>query len=244
MHALKEKLIIREGITMFKAAIVEDSESDKKLLESYLKKLGGFIVSSFSSAVDFLTGYRPTYDLVFMDIDMPYLDGMSAARKLRELDENVCLVFVTNFARFAVHGYEVTAYDFIVKPILYEDFTDKMPRIIKKLESQTSGRMLLIHAGTDSIRIAVDEILYVEVMGHKLVYHMLRKNIVSYGTLKKVEEELTDPAFVRCNKCYLVNLRHVTGIEGNHAIVGGDKLLISYPRRANFTKALADYLCG
>ena len=84
---------------MFRAAIVEDSDSDRELLESYLEKSGGFIVSKFSSAVDFLTGYQPVYDLVFMDIDMPYLDGMSAAHKLRELDENVCLVFVTNLGR-------------------------------------------------------------------------------------------------------------------------------------------------
>ena len=68
---------------MFRAAIVEDSDSDRELLESYLEKSGGFIVSKFSSAVDFLTGYQPVYDLVFMDIDMPYLDGMSAAHKLR-----------------------------------------------------------------------------------------------------------------------------------------------------------------
>lgn len=184
------------------------------------------------------------YDLVFMDIDMPYLDGMSAAHKLRELDENVCLVFVTNLARLAVQGYEVAAYDFIVKPVSYEDFTGKMPRIVKRLESLARGRTLLVHSGTDIMRIAVDDIMYVEVMSHKLVYHLVRKNIVSYGTLKKVEEELADPCFVRCNKCYLVNLRYVMAIEENHAVVGGEKLLISYPRRTEFTKALTDYLCG
>lgn len=229
---------------MFRAAIVEDSDSDRELLESYLEKSGGFIVSKFSSAVDFLTGYQPVYDLVFMDIDMTYLDGMSAAHKLRELDENVCLVFVTNLARLAVQGYEVAAYDFIVKPVSYEDFTGKMPRIVKRLESLARGRTLLVHSGTDIMRIAVDDIMYVEVMSHKLVYHLVRKNIVSYGTLKKVEEELADPCFVRCNKCYLVNLRYVTAIEENHAVVGGEKLLISYPRRTEFTKALTDYLCG
>ena len=52
-----------------------------------------------------------------MDIDMPYLDGMSAARKLREADQSVCIIFVTNLARFAVQGYEVSAFDFMVKPL-------------------------------------------------------------------------------------------------------------------------------
>ena len=89
---------------MFRAAIVEDSDSDRELLESYLEKSGGFIVSKFSSAVDFLTGYQPVYDLVFMDIDMPYLDGRSDAHKLRGLDENVCRWFGTNHARLAVQG--------------------------------------------------------------------------------------------------------------------------------------------
>ena len=224
---------------------MEDSAEERQLISDYLARYGGdFKVFTFSSAVDFLTGYQPQYDIVFMDIDMPYLDGMSAARKLREVDERVCLVFVTNLARLAVKGYEVSAFDFIVKPVSYADFSAKMPRILNRAELDKCSKTVLIRSGSDMVRVVVNEIMYVEVMSHRLVYHTADRLIESYGTLKSVEDLLSDGLFVRCNKCYLVNLRFVSAIEGGYAIVGGEKLLISYPRRAAFSKALADYLCG
>lgn len=181
---------------------------------------------------------------MFMDIDMPYLDGMSAARKLREADQSVCIIFVTNLARFAVQGYEVSAFDFMVKPLSYSDFSAKLPRVMRHIGSGKNIKSVIVSSGSNTVRIAVGDVLYVEVMNHKLLYHMTDRVIESYGTLKKVEELFGDPLFVRCNKCYLVNLRCVSAIEDGYAVVGGDRLLISYPRRAPFTQALADYLCG
>lgn len=229
---------------MIVVAVVEDNEADGALLVSYLKRYSEEIeVEWFHSAVDFLTNYVPRFDIVFMDIDMPYLDGMSAAHKLRETDERICLVFVTSLAKFAVMGYEVAAFDFIVKPIGYANFSLKMQRLLRHLSAHTE-REILVRTEGNLVRLSVTDILYVEIMGHKIVYHMRGKEYVSYGTLKSVEELLDDPLFVRCNKCYLVNLRFVNAIQDNCAIVGEDKLLISYPRKAIFERALADYLCG
>ncbi len=87
------------GRQVIRIAVVEDDRTDGEYLAQSLKKYSRETdVVQFSSAVDFLTNYEPKYDVVFMDIDMPYLDGMSAARKLRELDEQTCLVFVTSLA--------------------------------------------------------------------------------------------------------------------------------------------------
>lgn len=229
---------------MINVAVVEDNPEERARLIDYLHRCSErFAVEEFSSAVDFLTNYVPKYEIVFMDIDMPYLDGMSAARKLRELDDRACLIFVTNLAQFALKGYEVAAFDFIVKPVTFTYFSVKMRRVMNHLASHAE-KDVLIRAEGNLLRVAVGDIQYVEVMGHKLVYHLVGRQAISYGTLKSVEELLCDPQFVRCNKCYLVNLRFVSAIEGNYAIVGQDKLLISYPRRAAFEKALADYLCG
>ncbi|MBO4989036.1 MAG: response regulator transcription factor [Clostridia bacterium] len=229
---------------MYQTAIVEDNERERETLKAYLERYSDlFSVSVFSSAVDFLTNYVPKYDLVFMDIDMPYLDGMSAAKKLRETDDKVCIIFVTNLAKFAIKGYEVSAFDFIVKPVAYSNFALKMDRVMNHFAAKTEKEVLIRTEG-NLVRVSVSNICYAEITNHKIVYHTVEKEIVSYGTLKSVEELLNDPLFVRCNKCYLVNLRFVSAIEGSFAIVGKDKLLISYPRRASFEKALADYLCG
>ncbi len=230
---------------MFNAAVVEDCKEEREQLVEFIGRCSeNFSVSVFPSAVDFLTDYKPIYDLVFMDIDMPWLDGMSAAHKLRELDEGVCLVFVTNLARFAVQGYEVSAFDFIVKPFSYEDFRLKMVRIERNLSASRNSGSILVRSGSNMVRISLEELMYVEVMDHKIIYHLTNRQVTSYGTLSKAEEGIGDALFVRCNKCYLVNLRFVTSVEGNYAIVGGEKLLISYPRRPEFLQKLSDYLCG
>ena len=232
------------GRQVIRIAVVEDDRTDGEYLAQSLKKYSRETdVVQFSSAVDFLTNYEPKYDVVFMDIDMPYLDGMSAARKLRELDEQTCLVFVTSLAQFAVMGYEVAAFDFIVKPFTYSNLCLKLQRLFRHLSTHTE-REIIIRTEGNMARVAIEDILYVEITGHRIVYHTKSREIASYGTLKSVEESLDDPLFVRCNKCYLVNLRAVDAIRDSCAVVGGDKLLISYPRKAAFERALTDYLCG
>lgn len=144
----------------------------------------------FSSAVDFLTNYEPKYDVVFMDIDMPYLDGMSAARKLRELDEQTCLVFVTSLAQFAVIGYEVAAFDFIVKPFTYSNLCLKLQRLFRHLSTHTE-REIIIRTEGNMARVAIEDILYVEITGHRIVYHTKSREIASYGTLKSVGSRWT-----------------------------------------------------
>ena len=109
---------------MLRIAIVEDDEKYADLLQEYLKKYGEerseeFCCVMHKNAVVFLNNYKANYDIVFMDIDLPHMNGMTASQKLREVDKQVVLVFVTNLAQMAIKGYEVNAYDFIVKPVSY-----------------------------------------------------------------------------------------------------------------------------
>lgn len=229
---------------MINIAVVEDNEREREILVEYLKRFSPtFSIEVFSSAVIFLTDYTPRYDIVFMDIDMPCLDGMSAAARMRKLDDRTCLIFVTNLAKYAIKGYEVQAFDFIVKPLSYSNFAMKITRALNHLKAKTE-KEILVKSGGDTVRIAVENIKYVEIRAHKLTYHLVDKDVVSYGTLKDAETLIGDKLFVRCNTCFLVNLRFVDAIKDNCAVLGGESLLISYPRRVEFKKALTDYLCG
>lgn len=233
---------------MIRVDIVEDDAGDSEALKAALVKFGKergleFAIREYSSALMFLDDYKADTDIVFMDIELPDTDGMTAAHHLRETDNDVCLIFVTNMAKLAIKGYEVFAFDFIVKPLSYPNFSLKLNRALTRLNTRAS-KSVIVNAGRDKIRLNVTDVYYVEITGHRLIYHAKGGNIDSYGTLKSVEELLDDKLFVRCNNCYLVNLRHVSAIKGGNAVVGGDTLAISAPRKLPFERALADYLCG
>ena len=229
-------------------AIVEDDDKEAGLLEEqlrrYEKETGAeYRVVRFSDAIAFLTGYSADYDIVFMDIEMPDLDGMTAAKKLREVDPEVILVFVTNMAQYAVEGYEVSAMDFMVKPVRYDNLKLKLERAEKKLEGKGEDRFL-VRGKNGSVVICVPDIRYVEVTDHMLTFYTNEGAIKVTGSLKEIEKRLEGRDFSRANSCYLVNLKYVTGASDGMVTVGGDRLSISRARRKSFMSDLADYLGG
>lgn len=212
------------------------------MIKFYLDRLAAekklsFEVSCFKNAVIFLEHYTSDYHLIFMDIRMPYLNGMDAAHHLRELDPEVLLIFVTNMAQYAVKGYEVSAFDYIVKPVTYPDFALKMARALRKLAQQKAGPEIVVTTIDGTVRLSTDEIRYLETQGHHLIYHMESdKTHIQYATLSSVEKKLADYHFVRSNSCYLVNLKHVQRIKGYTVLVDGIELQISQPRKKEFMR--------
>lgn len=233
---------------MKNVAIVEDEREAADTLASFLDKYGAahnevFNVCRFGDAVTFLMNYSADYDVVFMDIEMPEMNGMDASAKLRALDRDVILIFVTNMAQYAVNGYEVGAFDFIVKPVSYANFALKFGRAMRKLQTVADAQ-IWIKGKTGNRRVAVSSIFYVEVMNHVIIYHTDEGAIVSSGSMKAVRELLVGEAFALCNQSYLVNLRYVTALKGLTVVVGGRELPISNPKKAAFIRAVNLYFNG
>ena len=158
-----------------RTAIVEDEDAAARDLEECLKRYcesRGISCSTerFRDGKTFLEQYSPRYDLIFMDIRMPKVDGMTAAQRLRELDRVTALVFVTSMVQYAVKGYEVEALDFIVKPVRYSSFEMKMRRILQAVDLK-KGREVLLNVGGTVRVLTSSSIYYVEVMDHDLTYH-------------------------------------------------------------------------
>lgn len=236
---------------MLRIVLVEDSTEAKDIVVAYLERYAQekeleYNLTWFDNPLNFLDRFHSNYDVVLMDIQLPGLDGMDTARKLRETDANVPLVFITNMAQYAIKGYEVDASDFIVKPISYYDFALKFERLLKKVRKNDDFKLTL-EGGKKYIPI--DNVLYIEVYKHKLQFHTADGGTIeARGSLTKVEEQLADRDFARCNNYCLVNLSCVLGIKGYvltvSAGVGGgtDELQISQPRKKDFLRRFNEYL--
>ena len=233
---------------MRNVAIVEDEKEAADTLENFLGRFGKecgeqFNVVRYSGAVTFLSAEQNRFDMVFMDIELPDLNGMDAAKKLREKNAEIMIIFVTNMAQYAIKGYEVRAFDFIVKPVSYGNFSVKLKGAMDVLRAR-DGKYVWISNLDGKIRLHSSAIRYVEVVQHMLIYHTTDGDIKASGSLSALESELEGEPFALCNRCYFVNLRYVTAVRQFDVYLGSEKLQISRLKRSSFMSALNDFLAG
>lgn len=233
---------------MIRIAIVEDEEVYKKQLTEFLKAYEKendeiFSVTVFSDGEEIVANYCAEYDLIFLDIQMKSLNGMEAAQQIRKKDEKVALIFVTNMAQYAIKGYEVNALDFILKPLTYFAFSQKLKRALEHIKPQKK-KLLNLRIDGGMVRVDLEKVTYIESMKHRITVNTKKEKYVLTGTMKEMEEKLKGESFFRCNNCYLVNLSYVEKIIGNDVVVSGETLQISRPKKKAFLVALTDYIGG
>ncbi len=231
---------------MYRIAIVEDDPMSVAELQNYIDRFAQerntqFSCSVFSNGMDFISDYTPVFDVVLMDIEMPHMNGLKAAHRLREVDGDVCLIFVTNLAKYAIEGYAVSALDFLVKPVEYHNFSLKLQRALEQ-RNHLQKKEVVLNTLNAMRRIRLDDIYYVEVMDHSLVYHTSKGDFSERCTIKEREEQFKDYDFVRCSNSFLVNLRYVTDMEGSEATVAGNKVPVGRTKRKAFMTRLTEYL--
>ena len=226
-------------------AVVDDEESVRKQIKSYVEQFcqaGEIPVECvcFEEAVTFLKNYKADFDAVFLDIKMPGYNGMEAAKILRQTDQTTILVFITNLKQYAINGYDVDAIGFVVKPITQYDFNVVMEKVARRIDAGIS-RDLTVKTANGMSRLKINDIYYVEVIKHKLIFHTAFGPVESWGTLVTTEKMLPKLNFSRCNVCYLVNLRHVQAVDRETVIVSGEPLKISRARKREFLMDLARF---
>ena len=231
---------------MVNIAIVEDDKQQAAQLEDALKRYGEEFrtplkTTVFYNAMSFLGKYSAEYDIIFMDILMPMMNGMDAARILREKDDKVMVIFVTNMQQYAIQGYEVGAFDYILKPVHYPEFKLKFTRALGKLMPQKKAASVLIKSESGMVRLTPEQIIYVEVQQHHCIYHTKQGDYRQYQTMKSVETQLAEYGFARCNNYLLVNLAYVTKIDGMAVHISNTMLPISYPRKKQFCESFETF---
>ena len=229
-------------------AIVEDEQACADTLQKYLQQYGQEFsqeldVTQYENGAVFLREFRSQFDIILLDISMPVMDGMETARQIRKIDSDVVLLFVTSLSQYAIRGYEVDAMDYILKPVSYFAFSQRMNRAMARVKSHAKN-YLIVSTKNGMQKLDISTIYYVESQGHTLILHTRSGDYPCAGTMKEIEQKLEEFHFFRCNKGYLVALQYVDGVQDGCAVVNGELLLISRARKNEFMDALTEFVGG
>ncbi len=233
---------------MVNLAIVEDEDSYAAQLtgyiEQYQKESGNsFKITRFRDGDEITNGYRGEYDVILMDIEMKFMDGMTAAEEIRRLDQDVVIMFITNMTNYAIRGYQVDALDYVLKPVSYFAFSQKLERAITRIKKKSSD-FISINMPSGVKKLDIENIFYIESEGHNLNFHTSGGDFTVRAKLSDYEQELSPYNFFRSNKGYLVNLKYVDGVENGECLIAGKRLVIARARKNDFMDALTNYMAG
>ena len=229
--------------------VVDDNSRDRAVIEAWRERFQqennvSFRIRHFEDGAALLEGYRPSFDVIFLDIKMGGIDGMRAATAIRQVDSRVVLIFVTNTAQYATSGYSVNAQSYLLKPVSFFAFQTEMNRCLASL-AQLERDSIVIGSGAVLRRVAIADIIYVESSRHRITVHLAGEDLSFSGTLKALGEELEHQNFAYANSGYLVNLQHLLAINGEDAVMSnGDHLKISRSRKKALMEALTNYIGG
>ena len=230
---------------MYRIAIVEDNPVHSDRLSECLTRYQqekdiSFHIETYSNGAQFLERGSDGFDVLFLDIEMPYVDGMSLAKKIREKDRSVIIIFVTNLTQFAINGYAVQALDYVIKPVKYPSFSITMSKVTAAL-NQRITRSIAVQNKDGVFKISLSSLYYVEIQKHNLIYHTVEGDITVRGTLLSAAKELGED-FAKCNNCYLVNLSFVTQLGKESVKVGPYTLEVSRRAYSDFFNSFSNYL--
>lgn len=231
---------------MIRIAVVEDDKNYIEVLRNYLKQYEAdssqkIKVTVFSDGEDIVDGYNADYDIILMDIEMMFMDGMTAAGKIREMDNEVVIIFITNMPQYVMEGYKVDALDYVLKPLTYFALSQRIDRALSRLRRR-SKRYITISLKGGMQKLDISRIRYIEVQDHDSIIYTLDGAYTTKETLRNLEAFIDMNAFFRCNKCYLVNLEYVDGIQNFNIIMGDDRISVSRARKKEFMDALNNYM--
>ncbi|AUA36340.1 two-component response regulator VirR-like [Clostridioides difficile] len=237
---------------MIKIAVCEDEKETQLLIEDYLENILKDIsieyeIQKYISGEELLESNLKDIDILLLDIKMEKLNGMDTARKIREVDDEMEIIFVTSLIDYVQEGYEVRAYRYLLKPIELEELKKHVLTCIKDIEINKESH-ITIKNKSNTYKIYLNEIKYIEVQKKDMLIHTINKNFDIKYSLGKIEKELNPYKFIRCHKSFIVNLRYVENIKPNAAILeSGEEVPISRYRykevKEKFLKFLGDTIC-
>lgn len=232
-----------------KIAIIEDEKEFSNLLKNHINQYAeetGFIVETivFDNPIVFLErcNCNDFYDAIFLDINMPQMNGMDVAHKIRQNHKYTIIAFVTNMPQYAIQGYSVNAFDFIVKPISYKSFKLHFDRIVEHYNFQDSN-MINVKIGRVHRQFKISDIYYIEMINHTAVWYTKNGNFQGTDkSLSEIEKMLPKHYFCKCSKAFLVNFQHISSIKNDLIKIKDFNIKITRTYKTDFLSAFSGFL--
>lgn len=234
---------------MYRILIVEDDNATadklRACIERYAEEHGLEVLATrLASALD-LPERAADADLVFLDIELPQINGMDAALELRRHNATTLIIFVTNLAQYAVKGYQANALDFVVKPFTYYDLALRLDRAVQVLQ-QRGTRRLAVHTREGTRLFSASDLVFLDTQRHDVVYHLADGTTFSVrGSLKGVWDTLGGAPFLRISSGCIINMAHVRGLRDAEVTLStGDVVWMSRANKKRCLEEITRYLGG
>lgn len=232
---------------MIRAAICDDEkyflqELSEKVTDYFCKNQIEISMNKYADGNTLLNS-EADFDIVFLDIRMSEPDGIETARKLRLRGYGGYLIFVTVLRDEVFGAFEFGAFDYLVKPLDEKRFRSMMDRLIKSIRA--NRQRLFVQTKGEQRLLTFGEILYCEVIGHKIELHLTDGSVITYYDKIDDLEKKLDSRFFKSHRSFLVNLEHVRGCrQGLIALEGEIKVPLSRLRAEDFRKTLTEFMSG
>ena len=205
----------------YKIAICDDMEQDAQYIAAAVKKWAEQAnvyadIRAFRSAEGFLFDYaaHKDYDILLLDIEMPSINGVELAKRVRRENEAVQIIFITGFPDFMAEGYEVSALHYLLKPVSFDKLSKVLNRAADKLRK--TGRTVVLTVDGERQKIAIADIVSVEAFAHSCALTTIRARFAvtaGISAVEKILREAADGEFVRCHRSYIVGVKYIKSVS-------------------------------
>ena len=231
---------------MINVCIVEDEKEAAELLKGYINKYANakkqqYTITHLEDGIDLVDDYKGQYDIILLDIQMKHLDGMAAAEKIRKVDSDVVIIFITSTVQYAVQGYAVDALGYVLKPVPYTQFEQIFDKAIVRVQAKQQHVYIKVSVDDKQLKLDCNNIIFIESQRNNVVIHCNDQDYVTAGPLKRFDEMLMPHGFSKCHNAYLVNLSAVEAVQKEEVVLSyGITLPISRARKKEFMAALTE----
>lgn len=228
-------------MTPYSCIIVEDEPLARNLLSAYISKVPRLeLKQSFSNALDALEYLRENpVDVLFSDIQMPEVTGITL---LKLLKTKPLIILTTAYSEYALEGYELEVYDYLLKPISFERFlkavekgiarldgsvSQSITTVIQEVQSAPNQDYIFVKDGTKLIKINLSDILYIEGLKDYVCIYTPQKKIISLQTMKSLEASLPSERFIRVHNSFIIAFAAIEEIEKDRLVINKSTIPIS-----------------
>lgn len=227
---------------MYQIAVCDDDIQMRRFLRSSIEESGiDCAIAEFSNGAELLRNYQG-YEILFLDIDMPLVNGIEAAKRIRRKDRKVKIIYVTGYQDYMQRSFDVHPFSFLVKPIRKGMIVKQLQEALLYSREAEKADTLRLETTEGTEEIAVPDIYYLEYQRRKLRLVMKQGECMIRGKISEFSEKLLPYGFATPHKSFVVNLYHVKSIRGYDIfMMNGDQIPLSQKRSTEFRGILGKY---